>query len=251
MVRRKGSNKLGSLPRQSMHQCEDQHEMDQTEIHQESRLFGLLHNIPEAPITGNNQIHVLTNAQEAYPAMLNAIEQAKLHIHFEFYTIRNDRIGIVFLEALLRKAKEGVNVRVIYDGVGSYMLSSEYVRKLKAAGAEVYAFLPPVIAFFEKRVDYRNHRKIVVVDGKIGFLGGINIGDEYLGGNPKLGFWRDTHLQIQGDAVYVLQHTFLGDWAFVSNQKPMEADLFPDNHEPSASTVQIISSGPDAHWDYP
>jgi cardiolipin synthase len=251
-VRRKGNNSLEELQRRAMRKAQmfdDRDKANQAEIYRESRLFGLLHNIPGAPITGNNRIQVLTNAQAAYPAMLEAIEQAKLHIHFEFYTIRNDKIGTVFQEALLRRVEAGIKVRIIYDGIGSYTLSSEYVRKLKAAGAEVYAFLPPFFAFFDKRMNYRNHRKIVVVDGRIGFLGGINIGDEYLGANSKLGFWRDTHLQMQGDAVYVLQNTFLRDWTFVSKQRLRDTDLFPDNNEPHASMAQIISSGPDAHWD--
>jgi cardiolipin synthase len=251
-VRRKGNSRIEELQKQIMHQAQildDRDEANHFEIYREPRLFGLLHNMPEAPITGNNRVHVLTNAEAAYPAMLEAIEQAEYHIHFEFYTIQDDKIGTVFQEALLRKAAAGVKVRIIYDGIGSYKLSFDYVHKLKSAGAEVYAFLPPLFAFFDKRMNYRNHRKIVVVDGKVGFLGGINIGDEYLGDNPKLGFWRDTHLQLNGDAVYILQHTFMSDWTFVSKQKLNSKGLFPDNDDSFASLVQIISSGPDAHWD--
>ncbi|UJF34246.1 cardiolipin synthase [Paenibacillus hexagrammi] len=219
------------------------------ELYSDSRLCGLLHNIPGSPITSRNQVTVLTNAEAAYPVMLEAIEQAQSHIHVEFYTIRHDQIGTKFQEILIQKAKEGVKVRIIYDGIGSYSLSSSYIKKLRQAGIEVHPFLPPLIAFFDKRMNYRNHRKIVVVDGQIGFVGGINIGDEYLGKDPKLGFWRDTHLKLQGDAVYYLQMTFLTDWHFVCGQKLTEDALFPEHGQPDSSLVQMISSGPDAQWD--
>ncbi|TVY08420.1 cardiolipin synthase [Paenibacillus cremeus] len=215
----------------------------------EPRLFSLLNNIPGSLITTRNEVRVLTNAHQAYPAMLEAIGKARQHIHFEFYSIRNDETGKKFQAALIQKAREGVKVRCIFDGIGSYQLDSRFIEELKGAGVEVYIFLPAVFAFFDKRANYRNHRKIVVIDGVTGFLGGINIGNEYLGGDAKLGFWRDTHLQLEGDAVYSLQHTFLTDWMFVSGQRLAEPDYFPEHDYPARKPVQIISSGPDAHWD--
>ena len=215
----------------------------------EPRLFSLLGNIPGSLITRSNEVTVLTNAEAAYPSMLEAMEQAKSHIHFEFYTIRNDGIGKKFHELLIRKAREGVQVRCIFDGIGSYQLDNRFIDELKKAGAEVYIFLPAVFAFFDKRANYRNHRKILVIDGTTGFLGGINIGDEYLGGNPQLGFWRDTHMRLDGDAVYSLQHTFLNDWLFVSGQRLADSELFPEHDGSGSKPVQIISSGPDANWD--
>jgi cardiolipin synthase len=181
--------------------------------------------------------------------MLEAIERAEKHIHFEFYTIRHDAIGNRFQEALIRKAMQGVKVRVIYDGIGSYSLSNAYINKFKQAGIEIYPFLRPLIAFFDKRINYRNHRKIIVIDGLVGFVGGINIGDEYLGGDPKLGFWRDTHLKLHGDSVYYLQTTFMTDWLFVSGERLTDNSMFPEHHESKTSLVQVISSGPDAYWD--
>ncbi|ALS25295.1 MULTISPECIES: cardiolipin synthase [Paenibacillus] len=215
----------------------------------EQRLFALLNNIPGSQVTYRNEIEVLTNASEAYPAMLEAMEQAKDHIHFEFYTIRDDGVGKQFQDVLIRKAREGVKVRCIFDGIGSYQLSSKFTDELKQAGCEVYFFLPIMIAFFNQRINYRNHRKIVVVDGLKGFVGGINIGDEYLGGNPKLGFWRDTHLKLEGDVVYSLQHTFLVDWLFVSGNRLTDTSLFPEHECRGRKPAQIIDSGPDAHWD--
>ncbi|WP_281884548.1 cardiolipin synthase [Paenibacillus sp. YYML68] len=216
---------------------------------EEPRLFTLLANIPGSLITRQNEVRVLTNAQTAYPAMLEAIESAERFVHFEFYIVRDDKTGRDFMNALVRKAREGVKVRCIFDGIGSYKLSDAYVAELRGAGCEVYFFLPAMIAFFDKRINYRNHRKIIVVDGKHGFLGGINIGDEYVGGDKKLGFWRDTHLAFSGDAVFLLQNTFLHDWHFVSGQRLADPDLYPEHHVESHKAVQIISSGPDAHWD--
>jgi cardiolipin synthase len=216
----------------------------------QQRLFGLLQNIPDAPITQCNETTILTNAREAYKAIIEAIEQAKDHIHLEYYIFRDDEIGREITRILIRKAEEGIRVRFIFDGVGSYDLASAFKQQLIDAGVEVSCFLPPFIAFFDKRMNYRNHRKIVVVDGEVGFLGGINIGDEYLGKDPKVGFWRDTHMRVKGDAVYYLQHTFLADWAFVSGKKLIDQDrYFPKHHCPRSEQVQIIASGPDTNWD--
>ncbi|KRE75377.1 cardiolipin synthase [Paenibacillus sp. Soil750] len=215
----------------------------------EQRLRDWLRHVPHAPITVLNRVDVLTNADVTYEAMLDEIGKARDHIHFEFYTIRDDAIGRRFLEALIAKAKAGVTVRVIYDGVGSHSLSKSYITSLKRAGIAVEPFLKPLIAFFDKRLNYRNHRKIVVVDGLVGFVGGINIGDEYVGGDPKLGFWRDTHIMLHGDAVYDLQRTFLTDWFFVSGERLGEKRYYPAHSEQEPSIVQVISSGPDASWD--
>jgi cardiolipin synthase len=213
------------------------------------RLLGLLSHLPGSIICRYNQVTVLTDAPDTYEAMKAAIEQAQDHIHFEFYTIRDDHIGCEFQQLLIRKAREGIQVRVLYDGVGSYKLSDKYIAALREAGVETSCFLPPLIAFLDKRLNYRNHRKIVVVDGTTGFLGGINIGDEYLGANPRLGFWRDTHLQITGDAVFFLQNIFLKDWRYASGQAVKDDRYYPELKEFGKQRVQIVSSGPDSHWD--
>jgi len=156
---------------------------------------------------------------------------------------------------LIKKAKEGVKVRVLFDGVGSYQLSNSYIRELQQAGVETSSFLPPFIAFIDKRINYRNHRKVVVVDGKVGFLGGINIGDEYLGKNPQLGYWRDTHLRLEGDSVHEIQRTFLQDWKFsrkhrLSHKQTLEDSLFFPKYEgKERNLVQVVNSGPDTPWD--
>jgi cardiolipin synthase len=252
MVRRKGFRRLEELRRELARSAKTSScraEAADLDIVHEPRLFGLLNSMPGAPITPNNEVEVLSDSETAYTAILRAIEGAEHHIHMEYYTIRDDRIGRVFHRALLRKAGEGVKIRIIYDGVGSYKLPAAYVDELRKAGVEIYCFLPPLIAFFDKRLNYRNHRKIVVADGTCGFLGGINIGDEYLGGNPKLGFWRDTHLRVEGDSVYYLQQTFVNDWEFVSGEKLNDVRFFPEHACTGARFVQILPSGPDTQWD--
>lgn len=219
------------------------------DIYGENRLLGLLSNIPGSPMMAGNRVDLYNNADETYEAMFRAMEGARSFIHIQFYIVRHDRIGDRLKQLMIRKANEGVAIRLLVDGVGSYRLSGRYVKELKKAGVEVHSFLPPLIAFFDKRINYRNHRKVVVIDGKVGFLGGINIGDEYLGANRKLGFWRDTHMRIEGDSVYYLQHSFAADWAFASGNKLVDPTYFPEHDCGGDETVQLIASGPDTPWD--
>lgn len=217
------------------------------------RLKSFLQSIPDMPLTDNNVVQVLYNAAETYDSMLEDIEQAEDHIHVEYYTIRSDEIGYRFMNALKQKAEQGLKVRLIYDGIGSRQLKKEDIESMKNHGVEVVSFLPPRIAFLEKRLNYRNHRKLVVVDGRIGYLGGINIGEEYLGADSKLGFWRDTHLRLQGGCIPVLQSIFMKDWALAKGELLDEPSLFPlwdlQSEEIRTEKVQLIASGPDMKWD--
>lgn len=216
----------------------------------QGRLYELLLNLAGCAICNHNTVTTFAETRDTFKAMKAAIEGAKDHIHFQFYTIRDDQIGREFQHLLIQKAREGVHVRVLYDGIGSYKLSKTYISELIAAGIEVYSFLAPLIAFLDKRLNYRNHRKIIVVDGRVGFFGGMNIGDEYLGGNPKFGYWRDTHVRVEGDAVYFLQNTFLTDWYFASGVALSESKYYPELHNiESKQSVQVVTSGPDEHMD--
>lgn len=213
-----------------------------------NRLINLLLKNANAPFSVNNWVEVLTNGEPAYQAMLEAIEQAREHIHFEFFIIRNDHIGNVFKEKLMQKAKEGVSVRIIYDSVGCWKLGDAFIQELKSAGCEIVPFFPVVFPVLSRELNYRNHRKIIVVDGKVGFVGGLNIGDEYLGKNKYLGFWRDTHLKVLGEAVYSLQDIFLNDWHFLTSQVLDENEMFPKIGDCGNTTMQIAASGPDSGW---
>ncbi|SMF72765.1 cardiolipin synthase [Paenibacillus uliginis N3/975] len=224
-------------------------DMHNDEFHHNLRLFNLLNHLSESPITGCNRSKVLTDGEETYAAMLQAMEKAKDHIHVEFYIFRHDTIGTKFQDVMIRKAKEGVKVRLICDGLGSYKLKNSFVRRFKESGVEVHFFLPAMISVLNRRINYRNHRKIVIVDGIVGFLGGINVGDDYLGKYQKMGYWRDTHLEVEGDAVYFLQNVFLQDWKLAAGEKIVDLSLFPKHHCTGEEQVQILSSGPDMTWN--
>lgn len=224
-------------------------DMNNPAFHHEERLFNLLSSFSIMPITGCNASKVLTNGDKTYESMLAAIEGARHHIHLDFYTFRSDETGERFKAALIRKAREGVEVRLIYDGVGSIEMRASFARELREGGIEVQVFLAPRIAFFDKRINYRNHRKIVVVDGTTGFVGGINIGDEYLGLDQKLGFWRDTHLRLEGDSVYYLQLIFMRDWWFCAKEKLDDPVYLPEHRCRGTEQVQIVSSGPTSNAD--
>lgn len=167
--------------------------------------------------THNNRARVLTNGEDTFSAILEAISNARHHVHLDYYTIRSDGIGRRFLEVLTAKAKAGVEVRLLYDGIGSLKLEEAYLQELDRCGVQHACFSPPGESLMKRRLNDRNHRKIVVVDGRIGFLGGINIGDEYLGLDKRLGYWRDTHLRLEGASVHQLQQIFAENWHRATN----------------------------------
>ncbi|NGM80821.1 cardiolipin synthase [Paenibacillus sp. 7124] len=214
-------------------------------IGQDDDLHALLSGIPVAPITACNETMVFSEGEGAFEAMLSSIAASEHHIHIEFYIIRDDRLGTRFEQLLIRKAQEGVHVRLLFDGIGSRQLGKTFLKRLRDAGVETGCFFPLLASFMNKRINYRNHRKIVVVDGKTGFFGGLNIGDEYLGEDPKLGYWRDTHFSIKGDAVLWLQFTFLTDWHRVTGQIIADSAYYPIQESQGKELVQVVKSGPD------
>ncbi|WP_310551449.1 cardiolipin synthase [Paenibacillus glufosinatiresistens] len=208
-------------------------------------LLGLLLRLCGNPVTRGSGSRVLPSAETAYDRMLEAIESAQEHIHLEMYIIRDDGSGKRFRSALIRKARQGVKVRLLLDGTGSRKLGRSFLDGLRAAGVKVHLFLPVALALPAGAVNYRNHRKILVVDGSIAFTGGLNIGDEYLGGDPKLGCWRDTFLEMTGDAVYASQRVFLRDWRIAAGEQLLHPRLFPPHGLKGGEAVQIVASGPD------
>ncbi|MCQ6557196.1 cardiolipin synthase [Paenibacillus mendelii] len=220
-------------------------DMPEANVWRENIMHASLKNITSVPITACNEVTVYTEGEEAYESMLESIAAAKHHIHIEFYIIRDDYLGTRFKQLLIRKAREGIKVRLLYDGIGSRLLGKVFLQQLRDAGVETGCFFPPLVTFFDKRINYRNHRKIVVVDGKIGFFGGLNIGDEYVGKDPKFGYWRDTHFCLTGDAVLWIQYTFLTDWYLVKEQTITDSVYYPIQECPGKELVQIVKSGPD------
>ncbi len=213
------------------------------------RLINLLLANSNSPFYVDSQVDVLTNGEETYQAMFDSIREAYDHIHLEMFIIRDDKVGNRLKELLIQKAREGVRVRVLYDSVGCWRLGRGYRRELADAGVAVREFFPVLFPVIRRELNYRNHRKILVVDGMTGYVGGLNIGDEYLGEDAKLGFWRDTHIRLTGECVYSLQQIFALDWAYACGEELSGERYFPAMSRVGRSIVQIGASGPDSDWE--
>lgn len=211
-------------------------------------LIKLLIKNSEAEVFYDNKIEILAEGGKTFEAMFEAIRNAKNHIHVEFFIFGNDKISNDLRELLISKAREGVRVRMIYDFWGSIFLSRMYLQTLKDAGVYIRPFLPLRLRFGRSKINYRNHRKILIVDGKIGFTGGLNFADRYAFGNA-LGRWRDTFVRFEGKAVHGLQQLFLTDWYFVEHKMIEDPKYFPVPKKYDKNVVQIVSSGPDTDWE--
>ena len=222
--------------------------VDQTGIiPMNKKLARLLLNDASAPLTFNNRSEVLTNGNETFESLFAALQSAKDHIHLEFFIFHNDAIGRDLLDLLIRKVSEGVKVRVLVDGLVNRSLKKRF-GELRRAGVEAEVFYPVRFPFLSRRLNLRNHRKIVVVDGRVGFLGGLNVGDEYLSRNKKIGFWRDTFLKLEGDSVNFLQMVFLNDWNGPTRQDIFDPMYYPQPYQYETQMTQIAATGPDSDW---
>lgn len=210
---------------------------------QHANLIHLIQNLDNSPLLGGNKINFLLSGKEKFDSLFSDIENAKKHIHIEYYVIDNDEIGNNLRELLIKKSYEGVKIRVIYDGVGSWKLGRQYIESLRKAGIETEPFLKVAFPYFTSRVNYRNHRKIVVIDGEIGYTGGMNVADRYIKG-LEWGSWRDTHVRIEGKGVQALQSIFLIDWFFVSRTLITAREFFPALEAIGNSQLQVVNSGP-------
>ncbi|MCC5804023.1 cardiolipin synthase [Rossellomorea vietnamensis] len=205
----------------------------------------------EALLTQDNEVTFYTHGEDKFEALLEDIEAAVDHIHIQYYIFKKDQLGMRILKKLTEKAKKGVKVRVLYDEMGSRRTRRRFFRDLLSAGGEVEVFFPSKIPFINLRLNYRNHRKLVIIDGKVGYVGGFNIGDEYLGLNPRFGYWRDTHLRIAGSSALAMQTRFILDWNQASRSKKIAYDLryFPPPSFTGDAGVQIVTCGPDSEWE--
>ncbi len=214
------------------------------------RTVNLLENNAEAAVYANNKIDVFTSGTAAFEAMFADIEAAREHIHVEFYIVENDEVGKRFRDLLAQKAREGVRVRFIYDYLGGFSLKKRFFKPLREAGVYFHAFLPAIPYIGLSKVNYRNHRKLLVVDGRVGYTGGMNVADRYVKGN-RLGLWRDTQVRFEGAAVHGLQNAFLVDWYFVDRKLITDAKYYPapKMFNECQNLVQIVSSGPDTDFE--
>ena len=196
----------------------------------------------------NNEVEIYTSGYDFFPSLLMEIGKAEHHIHIDTFIISDDPLGRIIADALIDKAKQGVEVRLIYDDVGSWRTPNSFFTRMRNEGIEVYAFMPVRFPAFTSRVNYRNHRKICVIDGEVGFIGGMNIARRYVQGTPKLS-WRDTHVKLTGAAVYGLQRAFLVDWYFVSKVFITERSYYPEIIiGQNNSLVQVVTSSPTSLW---
>ncbi|UVJ46685.1 cardiolipin synthase [Pseudomonas sp. LS1212] len=194
------------------------------------------------PCLANNEVRLLINGQATFSAIFEAIRQARNTVLIQFFIIHDDEIGRQLQSLLLKKAAEGVDIYVLYDSVGSHALPRHYSETLRAAGVHIRAFATRRGWLNRFQVNFRNHRKIVVVDGVKGFVGGHNVGDEYLGGNARLSPWRDTHVQICGPVTACLQESFAEDWFWASRKLPPL--LLPDAYPDKGVLCQVLATGP-------
>jgi cardiolipin synthase len=197
------------------------------------------------PTTANNSVMLYHDTNKAFTALLEAVRAARHHVHLEFFIFRNDDAGRELFAALTERAREGVRVRLLVDSMGGHALRRRLFRPLIAAGGRVEMFLPlnPMRTWVQ--INLRNHRKIVVVDGRVAFTGGMNIGDEYLGRSPRFGYWRDTFLRLAGPAVAGLQRVFTEDWDFAAREALNGPEFYPEPAHCGLDTVQVVASGPD------
>ncbi len=209
------------------------------------KLMTLVYRNSHFPPTEGNDLQLLKDGETTFEAIFKALDAAQHTIHLQYYIFEEGELADAFLILFAKKIKEGVSIRMIYDGVGSFSLSKKYINKLEAIGVEVYPFLPFKFGRFFRSLNYRNHRKIIVIDGYTGFTGGINISDKYLKGDEALGKWHDMHLQIIGPAATHLDYVFTLDWYLVSQQECTPAKRNSDVKVGTNSLVQIVAGGPD------
>lgn len=202
----------------------------------------LVESLSGLPITTGNHVKLLVDGKETFDAIFDGVERAKDYILFQFYIIRDDELGQRFKRVFLKKAAEGVRVYVLYDELGSKDLSPEYISELRSGGVEIVPFNTTKDGK-RFRVNFRNHRKIVVIDGETAYVGGHNVGDEYLGLDPVLTPWRDTHVELAGPVVQCIQVPFFEDWYWATEQR-MELNWDPERAAGSDTAVACLPTGP-------
>jgi len=211
-------------------------------------LIRLLTRVNSSIITFNNKVRILNDGPDTFKAIFEACEKAEKYIHLQYYIFIDGQLADRFVTLFERKIAQGVKVRLIYDALGSWDLSNKMIDKFREIGVQIFPFMPVRFGRLA-RLNYRNHRKILIVDGLVGFTGGINVDDKYIKDDEVLGHWTDTHIKIQGMSVNFLHFVFLSDWLFVTRENLIKPDIFKLMDNIGDTPIQIVSSGPDA--DYP
>lgn len=238
---------LNQLTKRSMIEFAEQKQLELPEEHKE--LIQLFVNQNFALPFKNNETDVYVSGYEFFPALLAEISKATHHIHIVSYIIDDDPLGRLLRDALIDKARKGVEVRLLFDDVGSWKTPNRFFEQMREEGIEVHPFMPVRFPAFTGKVNYRNHRKIIVIDGKVGFIGGMNLAQRYVKGHKGI-MWRDTHVKISGAAVYGLQRAFLVDWFHADRTLITDRKYYPDTTiTPNNNLIQIVTSSPTNVWE--
>lgn len=238
---------MDMLTKRSMLEFVGQKDLHIPEVHRP--LVTLFANQNVALPFKDNDVEIFINGYEMFSALLSSIAKATRNIHLESYIFANDALGNLVADALIAKAKQGVEVRVIYDDVGCWNVPNSFFSRMRKAGVKVFAFMQVRFPAFTSKMNYRNHHKLCIIDGTVGFIGGMNIATRYVKGTGKQA-WRDTHLLIRGGAVYGIQRAFLIDWYFVSRTLITDRAYYPetDNHIHNDCIAQVVTSSPISPW---
>jgi cardiolipin synthase len=216
-------------------------------LEEKSKLIPLLYNSEKSKLTVKNEVELIKNGDDKFKLLLKDLKEATHHIHLEYFIFKDDTIGTEVLNVLCEKAQSGLQIKIVIDDVGS-SISSKMKKKLKQSGVKLFSFMPVLFSRFTGQMNYRDHRKIIVIDGKIGYIGGINISDNYVNANNDR-YWRDTHIRVVGEAVRQLQILFFTTWDFVSDgDLEISKKHFPDHSCKGDVPLQIAASGPDTDW---
>lgn len=238
---------LNQLTKRSMIEFAEQKQLELPEEHKE--LIQLFMNQNFALPFKNNETDVYVSGYEFFPALLAEISKATHHIHIVSYIIDDDPLGRLLRDALIDKARKGIEVRLLFDDVGSWKTPNRFFEQMREEGIEVHPFMPVRFPAFTGKVNYRNHRKIIVIDGKVGFIGGMNLAQRYVKGRKGI-MWRDTHVKISGAAVYGLQRAFLIDWFHADRTLITDRKYYPDTTiTPNNNLIQIVTSSPTNVWE--
>lgn len=225
-------------------------ELNDTLSDSSHQLISLVNKLTTPHLFAGNDVEIFTTGIDKFESLKRDIEAARDYIHLQYFIIENDEVGAQLIELLMRKAREGIQVRVLYDYVGSFYFRPSVLKRMRDAGIEVHPFLEVTVANVAFRVNWRNHRKVVVIDGSVGYVGGMNIADRYVIGDKKWKPWRDTHLRIYGEAVAALEYSFAIDWIFTTRQLLTSPTMhYTETPVNTDHLVQMMSSGPTNRWN--
>ncbi len=238
---------LNQLTKRAMLEFAEQRDLRIPETYRP--LMSLFKNQSMALPFKDNEVEIYTSGYEFFPSLLHEISMARDHIHIDIFIFADDELGNLIADALIDKAREGVEVRVIYDDVACWKVRGSFYERMRDAGIDVHAFMPVKFPAFTSKVNYRNHRKLVIIDGKVGFIGGMNFATRYVKGTGKQA-WRDTHLKVTGGAVYGIQRAFLVDWYFVDRTLVTDRKYYPDLSTSINNNclAQVVTSSPISPW---